>query len=306
MASGSSRRRARSSGGDVSEDEAGGRFYLSLLLMCIIPLLFSAIISSLGQMVARHRLGRQLAVIFVVFAVGLLLAAAIGTGVGWLTGVGGDLRQSRALGELLLATESTAGASDVSGLSHADRAQARPYAELFDGEAAAVELSDPGTEAATVDSPRGFPGLLDPAGAAQPGLGGPRGELPGGALLLDSDGVGDRLRAGGRARHRLAGDRELLRRPAADRQLDRLPAAPGPGVHRRRRGGPRRPRLRAGAGQADRGQRDHNRGRHVDLRRHDLDGDRRASRRRLPGGAGAAGGRVCHLPRRAWRRSRRR
>ncbi len=134
-----------------------GRLYLSLLLMCIIPLLFTAIISSLGQMVARHRLGKQLAVIFVVFAVGLLLAAAIGTGVGWLTGVGGDLRQSKALGKLLLATESTAGAGGVSDLSHADRAQTRPYAELFGGEAVAAEVPVPGARGATSDSPRGFP-----------------------------------------------------------------------------------------------------------------------------------------------------
>ena len=133
-----------------------GSLYLSLLLMCIIPLLFTAIISSLGQMVARHRLGRQLAVIFVVFAIGLLLAAAIGTGVGWLTGVGGDLRQSRALGELLLATESTAGAGGVSDLSQADRAQAQPYAELFAGEDPAEERSTPGAETAAGDSPRGF------------------------------------------------------------------------------------------------------------------------------------------------------
>ncbi len=133
-----------------------GSLYLSLLLMCIIPLLFTAIISSLGQMVARHRLGKQLAVIFVVFAVGLLLAAAIGTGVGWLTGVGGDLRQSRALGELLLATESTASAGDVSDLSHADRVQAQPYAELFGGEAAAERQAAAGAEAAAGDSPRGM------------------------------------------------------------------------------------------------------------------------------------------------------
>ncbi len=133
-----------------------GRLYLSLLLMCIIPLLFTAIISSLGQMVAKHKLGRQLAVIFVVFAVGLLLAAAIGTGVGWLTGVGGDLRQSKALGELLLATESTAGAGGVSDLSNADRTQARPYAELFGGEAVAAESPVLVAGGATTDSSRGF------------------------------------------------------------------------------------------------------------------------------------------------------
>ncbi len=133
-----------------------GRLYLSLLLMCIIPLLFTAIISSLGQMVAKHKLGRQLAVIFVVFAVGLLLAAAIGTGVGWISGVGGDLRQSRALGKLLLATESTAGAGGVSDLSQADRAQARPYAELFSGNGNVTATPAAAADAAAADAPRGF------------------------------------------------------------------------------------------------------------------------------------------------------
>ena len=58
----------------TSSPEAGralapfGSLYLSLLLMCIIPLLFTAIVSSLGQMVAKHKLGRQLLMIFVVFA----------------------------------------------------------------------------------------------------------------------------------------------------------------------------------------------------------------------------------------------
>ncbi len=131
-----------------------GDLYLSLLLMCVIPLLFTAIISSLGQMVAKHRLGRRLAVIFLVFAVGLVLSAAIGTLVGWATGVGGDLRQSKALGNLLLATESTAGSGDVEDLSAAGRGRAEPFAELFAG--AGESPAAAGQPQASPRSPKGF------------------------------------------------------------------------------------------------------------------------------------------------------
>ncbi len=134
-----------------------GSLYLSLLLMCVIPLLFTAIISSLGQMVARHRLGRQLAVIFVVFAIGLVLSAAIGTLVGWATGVGADLRQSEALGNLLLATETTGGAGGVEDLAAAGPGQAGAFAELFSGIGGEPEAQGARDESrAAPESPRGF------------------------------------------------------------------------------------------------------------------------------------------------------
>ncbi len=110
-----------------------GRLYLNLLVMCIIPLLFTAIISSLGQIVAKHKLGKRLLVIVAVFATGLLLAASIGTGVGWLTGIGSDLRESEALGNLLLETESTSRGDGVSGLAAGDEGQSEAFAELFSG-----------------------------------------------------------------------------------------------------------------------------------------------------------------------------
>ncbi len=108
-----------------------GRLYLNLLVMCIIPLLFTAIISSLGQIVAQHGLGKRLLVIFVVFAVGLITAATIGTLAGWLTGIGSELRTSRDLGNLLLATESTSGGSQVVGGGEDGEVEA--FAELFSG-----------------------------------------------------------------------------------------------------------------------------------------------------------------------------
>ena len=106
-----------------------GRLYLNLLVMCIIPLLFTAIISSLGQIVAKHKLGRRLLTIASVFFIGLLLAASIGTTVGWVTGIGSDLRESEELGNLLLATESTSRADGVTGAAGGGDS----FAELFTG-----------------------------------------------------------------------------------------------------------------------------------------------------------------------------
>ena len=108
-----------------------GTLYLSLLLMCVIPIIGAAVVSSLGRLVANHKLGRNLVVIVLVFWVGMLLAAAIGTSVGWITGVGNDLRSSSALGELLLKMESTSGegiVGDGGGATVDDR-----YVELFEG-----------------------------------------------------------------------------------------------------------------------------------------------------------------------------
>ena len=134
-----------------------GRLYLSLLLMCIIPLLFTAIISSLGAMVARHSLGRNLFLIAAVFVVGLVVAAAIGTTIGWVTGVGEGLQESRALGNLLLRAESTGGGEALGDLT-AGGGEER-YADLFGGRPA----DDPGRHAlrSVAPSPDDLPGFVD-------------------------------------------------------------------------------------------------------------------------------------------------
>ncbi len=97
-----------------------GTLYLSLLLMCVIPIIGAAVVTSLGRLVSEHRLGRNLLVIALVFWVGMLLASAIGTTVGWATRVGQDLRASPALGELLLEMESTGGAGGAAAGAGAD------------------------------------------------------------------------------------------------------------------------------------------------------------------------------------------
>ncbi len=109
-----------------------GRLYLSLLLMCVIPIIGAAVVSSLGRLVADHKLGRNLVVIVLVFWIGMLLAAAIGTTAGWATGVGRDLQMSPALGALLLEMESTSGGG-VLGDPSAPGAEEARYVELFEG-----------------------------------------------------------------------------------------------------------------------------------------------------------------------------
>lgn len=136
-----------------------GQLYLSLLLMCIIPLLFTAIISSLGQMVAKHKLGKNLLVILLVFAVGLVLAAAIGTTIGWATGVGSDLRDSKALGSLLLEAESTSTADSVEGLASEGGREER-YAELFSGDGRAAVSPQAAAPGEAAGSSPGFVAYL--------------------------------------------------------------------------------------------------------------------------------------------------
>ena len=128
-----------------------GSLYLSLLLMCIIPIIGAAVVSSLGRMVADHKLGKNLLVIALVFWVGMLLASAIGTAIGWAAGVGSDLSTSAALGDLLLEQEATSGAART-----AAGGDEEGYVELFEGEVVgpATAPIDPGDEEPTADQPR--------------------------------------------------------------------------------------------------------------------------------------------------------
>ncbi|MDH3403728.1 MAG: dicarboxylate/amino acid:cation symporter [Acidobacteriota bacterium] len=130
-----------------------GTLYLSLLLMCVIPIIGAAVVSSLGRLVANHKLGRNLVVIVLVFWIGMLMAAAIGTGVGWITGVGNDLRTSPVLGELLLEMESTSGEGIVGDGSGATRDER--YVELFEGRGTEPAGAAPGAQQpAEDDRPR--------------------------------------------------------------------------------------------------------------------------------------------------------
>jgi Na+/H+-dicarboxylate symporter len=129
-----------------------GSLYLSLLLMCVIPIIGAAVVSSLGRLVANHKLGKNLVIIVLVFWVGMLMAAAIGTSVGWATGVGNDLRSSSVLGELLLEMESTSGEGIVGDGSGATRDER--YVELFEGSSTDPAPAMPGAAPHEDDRPR--------------------------------------------------------------------------------------------------------------------------------------------------------
>ena len=131
-----------------------GRLYLSLLLMCVIPIIGAAVVSSLGRLVANHKLGKNLVVIVIVFWVGMLLAAGIGTSVGWLTGVGNDLSSSPVLGELLLEMESSTGQSGPDAVT--PQPAGNSYVELFEGQSTpvAAAFQRAGRAAADSDEPR--------------------------------------------------------------------------------------------------------------------------------------------------------
>ena len=108
--------------------EPFGGLYLSLLLMCVIPIIGAAVVSSLGRLVANNKLGKNIFGILLVFVIGMLLAATIGAGVGWLTGVGSGLSNSPALGNLLLEMEAENSPHGVSTNSGRDG-----YVDLFEG-----------------------------------------------------------------------------------------------------------------------------------------------------------------------------
>ena len=129
-----------------------GRLYLSLLLMCIIPILGAAVVSSLGRMIATHRLGKNLLLIAAVFWIGMLAAAAIGTGVGWVTGVGRDLQMSPAIGNLLFETE---GQGDWRGREQdGDPGEPDRYVELFEGTRPAPGAGDGAVSVGADPGPR--------------------------------------------------------------------------------------------------------------------------------------------------------
>jgi len=71
-----------------------GEVYLALLQMCIIPIMITAVPSSLGQLLISGEATAYVGKIFVVFLVGLLIASAVGLGVGIIAKPGAKLSKS--------------------------------------------------------------------------------------------------------------------------------------------------------------------------------------------------------------------
>ena len=87
-----------------------GKVYISLLQMCILPIIITAIVSSLARLLASGEASGSLKRIFTIFFFGLLIASVISVGVTLLIQPGASLNQfaERTLGQLLAASEMSA------------------------------------------------------------------------------------------------------------------------------------------------------------------------------------------------------
>ncbi len=71
-----------------------GSVYLTLLKMCVLPILISAITLSVGRLIKTDDAGRYIIRILIVFSLGLLTVSAIAVMIGLITNPGGDLNDS--------------------------------------------------------------------------------------------------------------------------------------------------------------------------------------------------------------------
>ena len=88
-----------------------GEIYLTLLTMCVIPIMMSAVISSFGRLLSSRQAAGYLRAIALVFCVGILLATAVGLTIGILgqPGTGISQETKAILGSVLLEAERQAG-----------------------------------------------------------------------------------------------------------------------------------------------------------------------------------------------------
>jgi len=84
-----------------------GTLYLTLLKMCVLPLLFSAITMSVGKLIGSHEANKYVKRILIVFGVGLVGVSAVGAVVAIATNPGGNLDDSTltALGVIVNTSE---------------------------------------------------------------------------------------------------------------------------------------------------------------------------------------------------------
>ncbi|CAM3687847.1 cation:dicarboxylase symporter family transporter [Cohnella lubricantis] len=92
-----------------------GDLYLTFLKMCVIPIMITSIIPSLGRLLSSHHIAGQVRRMAVVFVVMLLAVSAIAAVAGLLGHPGHGLSASarETLGQTLLASESGSGASEA-------------------------------------------------------------------------------------------------------------------------------------------------------------------------------------------------
>jgi len=80
-----------------------GEIFLALLQMCVIPILITAVISSLARLITTGVTGRYLSRLVMIFALGLLVASLVGLSAGFLGKPGSGLNESSrvTLGKLI-------------------------------------------------------------------------------------------------------------------------------------------------------------------------------------------------------------
>ncbi|MDD5224344.1 MAG: dicarboxylate/amino acid:cation symporter [bacterium] len=88
-----------------------GEAYLSLLQMCVLPILITAVVSSFGRLLNSGEAGRYLLRLGIVFVLGLVLAGVVGISVGIFSRPGNDISQTTkiALGKKIADEELSAG-----------------------------------------------------------------------------------------------------------------------------------------------------------------------------------------------------
>lgn len=84
-----------------------GRMYLAFLQMCVIPVLISAITSSLANLIRSQGITKSFSKMVLIFTLGLFIVSALGIGAGLIGRPGGDLDpQTRAkLGDIVKVSE---------------------------------------------------------------------------------------------------------------------------------------------------------------------------------------------------------
>lgn len=92
-----------------------GKTYLSLLQMCIVPILISAVVSGMGRLVSEGDANRYLKKLVLIFILGLLIASALGVVIGIIAKPGTSLdKKSRiVLGKLLAKKEMESSGNEV-------------------------------------------------------------------------------------------------------------------------------------------------------------------------------------------------
>lgn len=86
----------------VSVVEPLGNFYISILQMCILPILLTAISLSIGRLIKQTDNKQFLSRLVITFILSLLLASTLGSIIGYVVSPGSDLGDMSAIGKIIV------------------------------------------------------------------------------------------------------------------------------------------------------------------------------------------------------------